>query len=189
MANREIAYMKMQLSNAARTGAGSMIHGEGDKTGTYAPANNWIPVYAFDFEIYAPDVNTIQCTVPKPVDQKPVRIKKLLHNATPQLFQAHVSKKGIFNVEFHITKSSGTEAEAVALKLVGTNGIITRWRTITEITKGLGGMGGYHESITQFEEIELVCTAWTVENFKVLKDDKTTVGEYDFQNPNKGKAT
>ena len=187
--SREIAYMKLQLSNDARSGAGPIVHGEGDKTGTYAPANNWIPIYKFDFEVYAPDVNTIQATIPKPVDQKPVRIKKLLHNATPQLFQAHVSKKGIWNVEFHITKSSGTEAETVALKLIGTNGIITKWNTETEVTKGLDPQGRYQESLVQYENIELVCTAWTIENYKILKDDKTTAGEYDFQNPNKGKST
>jgi type VI protein secretion system component Hcp len=186
--SREIAYMKMQLSNDARSGAGSMVPGEGDKTGTYAASNNMIPIYKMDFEVYAPDVNTIQATVPKPVDQKPMVIRKLGGNASPGLFQAHVSKKGVWNVEFHITKASGTDAEVVALKLVGTNGIITRFRMLTEITKGISQEGRYHEHLVQYEEIELVCTAWTIENFKILKDDKTTAGEYDFREPNKGKA-
>lgn len=144
---REIGYMKVQLSNDNRNGAGSMVHGEGDKKGTYAAANNWIPIYAFDFEIFAPDVNTIQAQVQKPVDQKPVRLKKLLHNATPQLFQAHTSKKGVWNIEFNIMKASGTEAEAVALKIIGQNGIVTKWRTSTDITRRINEAGRYTEHL------------------------------------------
>jgi type VI protein secretion system component Hcp len=185
---REIGYFKLQLSNAQRNGAGSYLPGEGDKTGTYAPANNWIPMYAFAFEIYAPDVNTIQAQVPKPVDQKPVVLRKLLHNASPGLFQSHTSKKGIDNVEFHLTKSSGMDAEAIAMKITGKNGIITKWKTTTDITKGFDANGRFQEHLVQFEEIELVCTAWTVENFKILTTDKTTVGDYNFQEPNAGKS-
>lgn len=185
---REIAYTKIQLSNDDRNGAGPLVHGEGDKKGTYSVANNWIPIYAFDFKIYAPDVNTIQAQVQKPVDQKPVKFKKLLHNASPQLFQAHVSKKGVWQIEFNLMKASGTDAEAVALKIVGKNGIITSWSTTTELTKGISEQGRYHEHLVQFEEIELVCTNWTVENFKLTHDDKTTMGEYDFREPNRGKS-
>jgi type VI secretion system Hcp family effector len=185
---REIGYMKLQLSNDSRNGAGSMVHGEGDKRGTYAAANNWIPIYAFDFEIYAPDVNTVQAQVPTPVDQKPCRIRKLLHNATPQFFQAHTSKKGIWEVEFNIMKASGTEAEAVALKIVGKNGIVTKWKTFTEFTKTLNDDGRYNEYLAQFEELELVCTEWSLENFKLTHDDKTTMAAYDFREPNRGGA-
>ena len=185
---REIAFTKLTQSNDARSAAGSIVPGNGDKTGTYSAANNWHPTYKVDFEIYAPDVNTIQAQIPKPVDQKPMVLRFLAGAQSPILFTMHTSKKGLHEVEIHVTKSSGTDAEVVALKLVGSNGIITRYRMLTDITKGLDGQGRYQESLVQYEEIELVCTQWQLENFKILKDDKTTAGEYDFREPNRGKT-
>jgi hypothetical protein len=186
---REIAYMKMQLSNDARSGAGSMVPGNGDKTGTYSATNNWNPVYKMDFQIYAPDVNTIQATAPKPSQQDEMQIVLQPGTPSPAFFQAMVSKKGIWNVEFQITKSSGTEAEVVALKLVGTNGIITRYKQTTDVVRGLDHQGKFMEHIVQLEHIWLVCTAWTLENFKILSTDKTTAAAYDFREPNKGKTS
>ena len=188
MAGREIGYFKVQKSSDDRNSAAGWVNGEGDKTGTYAPENTWIPMYGFNYLIHAPDVNTIQAQAPKPVDQKPVVITKLLHNATPEFFQMHVSKKGIWLAEFHLMKSTGQEAEAIALKLTLQNGIVTQWETFTEQIKGLDAAGKYAESMMQFERIHMVFTEVTVENFKLTHKDKTTMGNYSFREPNKGSS-
>jgi type VI secretion system Hcp family effector len=182
---REIGYVQITLAGAdGKSKGGEPLAGEGDKQGTYAAGKKWIPIYQFSKRLFAPDANTNQGTAPLPISQDALKFTKLMGNASPLIFQAMSKKNKIFKVEIHLTKSGGKDAEAVAMEIVGENGIITEWGTVTERTTGFDAQGKHVENVIQYEEISLVCTSWTVKNNKVMSDDQTTMAAYNFQKPN-----
>lgn len=180
----EIGYIKITLSSDDRNSAAELIPGEGDKTGEWAGSKNMIPIYAIAMDLSA-QVDGSTSEVTSPIQQKNVKIRKKLGNASPLLFQAFTHRRGIHSVEIFLMKSSGGDAEKVALNIVGSRGVFARFATVTDTVSGLHGVtSNRHDKSVQYEEIELACTKWDLTNIKLIDYEKSTLGMYDFRNPN-----
>jgi hypothetical protein len=189
MPGRDIGVMRITLSSdIQRQSAGTKLPGEGTKVSPFSSEDNWIPIYRFAFDSFSPEPDTLQAVAKNPINQRPVRIHKLMSNATGPLFQAATQKSGIYCVEFKMLKSTGADAQTTGMVILGQNGMITRWSSETEIVQGLNDQGVYNETTVQWEIVEILCTQWYFQNNAKDKGDKKTQGAYDFQNP-KGTVT